>query len=392
MFRAVHGNHLVYNTCLEDPALDRVALQLRPDDRLLVITSAGCNALDYLLTGPAQINAVDINPRQSALLELKVAGIRALDHASFFALFGRGFAPDARHVYRESLRPLLSEPARAFWDRHIFYFQGRGWRKSFYYHGTAGLVCKVLLTYLRLVHRLGGSIDALLQAQTIDEQRAIYEGQMRDRLLKPWLLWFLSRPATQSLLGAPWTQLNQVTTHYPGGMAGLMRDCVEAVMARLPFQDNYFYRVYLQGHYTPECCPEYLKPDNFKHLKAGLVDRLNIATASVTNFLRQAEPGLSKFVLLDHMDWMSRDNPQALADEWNAILDKARPGARVIFRSAGLRVDFLDRLPVLYRGQHTELGRLLHYQRELAAELHARDRVHVYSSFHIVDLPDEPEA
>ncbi len=111
MFRAVHGNHLVYNTCLEDPALDRVALQLRPDDRLLVITSAGCNALDYLLTGPAEVNAVDINPRQSALLELKVAGIRALDHASFFALFGRGFAPDARHVYRESLRPLLSEPA-----------------------------------------------------------------------------------------------------------------------------------------------------------------------------------------------------------------------------------------------------------------------------------------
>ncbi len=89
---------------------------------------------------------------------------------------------------------------------------------------------------------------------------------------------------------------------------------------------------------------------------------------------------------------MGSHDPQALRDEWNAILDKARPGARVIFRSAGLRVDYLDHLPVLYRGQRVELGRLLHYHRGLAAELHARDRVHGYPSFHIADLPGRPDA
>ena len=44
VFHAVHRNNLLYNTCWEDPALDRVALRLSPADRLLVITSAGCNA------------------------------------------------------------------------------------------------------------------------------------------------------------------------------------------------------------------------------------------------------------------------------------------------------------------------------------------------------------
>ena len=90
VFALVHGHNLIYNTCWEDPALDRAALDLRPDDRVLVITSAGCNALDYLLAGAGEIHAVDLNPRQNALLELKTAGIRALDHAAFFELFGHG--------------------------------------------------------------------------------------------------------------------------------------------------------------------------------------------------------------------------------------------------------------------------------------------------------------
>ena len=44
LFKVVHGKNLIYNTCWEDPALDRVALQLKPDDCLVVISSAGCNA------------------------------------------------------------------------------------------------------------------------------------------------------------------------------------------------------------------------------------------------------------------------------------------------------------------------------------------------------------
>ena len=44
-FHLVHGHNLVYNTCWEDPRLDRVALEIKPTDNVLVITSAGCNAV-----------------------------------------------------------------------------------------------------------------------------------------------------------------------------------------------------------------------------------------------------------------------------------------------------------------------------------------------------------
>src|SRR6188472_2429474 len=80
VFKFVHRNNLVYNTCWEDPRLDRVALELKPSDRLLVITSAGCNALDYALAGAGRVYAIDMNPRQNALLELKRAAIKRLDY------------------------------------------------------------------------------------------------------------------------------------------------------------------------------------------------------------------------------------------------------------------------------------------------------------------------
>ena len=92
VFKFVHGNNLVYNTCWEDPRLDRTALKIGPTDNILVITSAGCNALDYALCEPQHVFAVDMNPRQNATLLV-------IRH------WARGRAgPAARRAYRASYR------------------------------------------------------------------------------------------------------------------------------------------------------------------------------------------------------------------------------------------------------------------------------------------------
>ena len=56
------------------------------------------------------------NPRQTALLELKLAGIRHLAHDDFFALFGEGHHPRFAEMYRDALRADLPDFARAWWD------------------------------------------------------------------------------------------------------------------------------------------------------------------------------------------------------------------------------------------------------------------------------------
>lgn len=385
-FNLVHGHNLVYNTCWEDPRLDRVALRLGPSDTVLVITSAGCNALDYALQQPRHVYAVDVNPRQNALLELKLAGIRALSFEEFFALFGRGRLEEYPSVYRQRLRPLLSAPARDYWDRHGYYFSGEGWRQSFYFHGTAGMFARLINFYVDRVARVRDGINAILSAATVDEQREIYDRRLRRAFWNRMIRWMVGRDATLSLVGVPRPQRLQVERDYAGGIARFIEDCVETVFAALPLGDNYFWRVYLCGEYTPSCCPEYLKRENFELLRDGLADRVSVHTESILEFLHRHEEPISRYVLLDHMDWLSAALRPVLEQEWQAIVRRAAPGARVIWRSGGLRVDYVDPIEVQVGAARWRVGDLLTYHRELAAELHARDRVHTYGSFYIADL------
>jgi S-adenosylmethionine-diacylglycerol 3-amino-3-carboxypropyl transferase len=385
-FDSLLKNHLIFNTSWEDPALDRVALQLSAEDRLVAISGAGCNVLDYLLAGAGEVHAVDLNPCQTALLELKVAAVRTLNYDAFFQLFGRGRSSFAREIYRERLREHLSPYACRWWDRHIGFFAGREWHQSFYYRGTAGFGARLIVGLVRALRNAWDNVEALLEARTLEEQRAVYESRLRDRLWTPWMKWFLSQPATLSLVGIPKSQHEEMLARYPSGAADYIRDCFETVVTRLPFKDNYFWRVYAQGFYAPTCCPEYLRRDNFERLRSAL-PRLRIHTRSLTEFLRDSDGGFTRFVLLDHMDWMHGKHLDSLAHEWTEILDKSAPGARAIYRSAACATPWLDPLEVRYRGRPARLGGLLRRHPMLAEELHARDRVHTYGSFHIVDLP-----
>ncbi|WP_315850146.1 DUF3419 family protein [Novipirellula maiorica] len=98
------------------------------------------------------------------------------------------------------------------------------------------------------------------------------------------------------------------------------------------------------------------------------------------------EQPISRFVLLDHMDWLYSRYPELLASEWQSIVNRASTNSRVLWRSAALDVDFVDPLRVSIEGKTVSLGELLNYHSDLATDLHSRDRVHTYGSFYIADL------
>ena len=383
VFDALYARSLVYNTCWEDPAVDRRALELGSSDRVLVITSAGCNALDYALTGVERVHAVDANPRQSALLELKLAGIRRLEFGDFFRLFGEGRHAGAERLYRSALRADLSGFARDYWDRRIRWFNDPDPGSSFYFHGLSGVAARGFRGYLALRPALRRGVGALLEARTLAEQRDIYDVQVQPHLWGRGLNWVLSRSVTMSLLGVPGPQKREVERQHEHGVAGFVREAIEYVFRDLPIHSNYFWTLYLRGRYGESCCPEYLKPGNFAALKAGLADRIEVHTCTVTEFLRASDGPITRFVLLDHMDWMSSYLPDSLHEEWQAILGKAGPGARIILRSAHRRPAYLDGL----RLEGRPLRELLRFEDGLAMALQPLDRVHTYAGFHIAEVP-----
>ncbi len=384
VFKFVHGNNLVYNTCWEDPRLDRVALGIKASDNVLVITSAGCNALDYALCSPNHVYAVDMNPRQNALLDLKLAGIKSLEFEDFFRLFGYGFHPDARRLYQRRMRASMPAWSQMYWDRWIKFFDNKS--RPFYFRGTSGSFARMIKIYTDRVIRVRPHIDAILEAKTLDEQREIYERHLRQKFWSRPMRFAMNRDTTLSMVGVPKAQRRQVETQYEGGVVKFVQDAVEAVFCKLPLADNYFWRVYMKGEYSRKCCPEYLKAENFELLKRGLAERVSTHTDSVQGFLDKHEGQISRFVLLDHMDWLSDKFFPLLELEWQAILARAAPGTRIIWRSGGLRTDFIDRVHVTRCGQQRQLPELLTFHRDLASELHEKDRVHTYGSFYIADL------
>jgi len=386
LFGLIYSRALVYNTCWEDPAVDRLALNLNAADNVLVITSAGCNALDYALTGPQRVDAVDANPRQTALLELKLAGIRQLSFDDFFALFGNGGHARFHELYRDALRASLSPFAQNFWDRREHWFVPHSGSGSFYFHGLSGVVARAFRGYLRLQPRLRAAVGALLEAKTIEQQRDIYDRDAAPYMFGRFMNFALSRQLTMNLLGVPHTQHAEVRMQHANGVPGFVRESIEYVFRQLPLRHNYFWRLYLNGAYSRDCCPEYLKESNFLALKGGLADRVHPHTCTITDFLRSASYPISKFVLLDHMDWMSSAYPQALADEWRAILDRAAPRARVIFRSAHADPSYLRTLRVRLDDGDRPLTGMLRFYPDLARDLTLRDRVHTYAGFHIADI------
>jgi S-adenosylmethionine-diacylglycerol 3-amino-3-carboxypropyl transferase len=391
VFDRLYNNSLLYNACWEDPACDRQALKLGGDDEVLVITSGGCNALDYALCAPRRVVAIDANPRQGALLELKIAAIRATSDADVFALFGHGRHPGARELYRRSLRPQLSLPARAFWDRRMHWFTGAG-GGSFYFHGLSGLVARMMRGYLRLRPGLARAVERLVDCQDLAEQAAIYDREVAPLLWTPFLSWAISRQTTMSLLGVPPAQTAEVAAQHDAqapaahSVAGFIRACIERVFRDLPLSSNYFWTCYLRGGYTRDNCPEYLRPEGLRALRGGLLDRLEVRTGTVAGLLEADQHRFSRYVLLDHQDWMGAHRPDDLAHEWDLLLNRATPGAMAIFRSARAEPPWLPNVRLGAAHGGIRLGERLRFDRPLAARLHTQDRVGTYGGFHVAHL------
>ncbi len=374
LFRQVHGGRLIYNTSWEDPRIDRELLQLNGASKVVMITSAGCNALDYLLDGPARIESVDVNYRQNALAELKIALIRHGSYEDLFRMFGQGRHPGAFRLWRR-IRHRMPGYAREYWDRNLRFFNGRGLRKSFYFHGTSGEAAWILRKLLLGVKRgIRPHLDRMLAARTLEEQRSVYhqaEPILWDRLLS----WVISRPATMAMMGVPRPQIRLIDEHCDGGLAGFVKDKFRRVMTEIDINSNYFWRVYLTGSYSADCCPGYLKAANFQALRA-YVSRLRLHTCSVTDFLRDNPGEYTHFVLLDHQDWLASHDTDALQEEWDSIFDNASPGAKVLMRSAGLDTSFL---PPAVRSR-------LRFHPRLTEKLHLQDRVGTYGSLHLAEI------
>jgi len=169
---------LVYTQIWEDPRVDAEALHLDESSRILTISSAGCNVLNYLTHKPKRILAVDLNTAHMALTRLKITALCHLPtHEAFFEFFGRGAGPNNVPAYHQHIRPHLDLTTRRFWETRPWGSlrspRIRAFENGFYEHGVLSRFQGLAGLVSRLVQ--GRRPEELLKARSVSEQRTFFE-------------------------------------------------------------------------------------------------------------------------------------------------------------------------------------------------------------------------
>ena len=373
---------LVYPQIWEDPDIDMEALALTPDCHVVAIASGGCNVLSYLVADPGRITAVDLAGAHVALNRLKLAAARHLPSwQAFYRFFGEADEADNVAAYWRFLVPHLDAETRAYWEGRSATGLGRRrismFSRNVYRHGLLGHS----IGLGHLIARIHGvDLGGILRARSLAEQRAFFETSLAPLFDKPLVRWATARRLSLYGLGIPPAQYAALGAGAPD-MAAVLRDRVERLSCGFSVDDNYFAwqafgRAY--AHRAAGPLPPYLMRTHFDAVR-DRADRVEVLNRSFTEYLTsRPDHSLDRYVLLDAQDWMS---DHQLNELWREITRTARPGARVIFRTAAE--------PSLLPGRVDDeiLGKW-HYEAERSRDLTARDRSAIYGGFHLYVLAE----
>ena len=372
---------LVYPQIWEDPVVDMKALEISPGHEVIAIASGGCNVLSYLMADPASVTAVDLNGAHVALGRLKICAAQNLpNYESFFRFFGRADARANITAYDRRLRGKLDPAARAYWDKRTAFGRRRIglFARNFYRHGVLGRFLGAGHALARL-HGFDPSI--VLKARTRDEQRSLYEQRLAPIFDKPLVRWMMKQPASLYGLGIPPAQYRALAANSPQGIGAVLSERLERLACDFDITDNYFAWQAFGRRYAPgpnPALPPYLQRENFLAVR-NRSSRVRYVQRSFTDILRDSPAaGFDRYVLLDAQDWM---NDAELTALWTQITRTARPGARVIFRTAAAERLLPGRVPESVLGAWR-------YEDGLSQELTRQDRSSIYGAFHLYTLKE----
>ncbi|WP_137154575.1 DUF3419 family protein [Rhizobium sp. FKL33] len=370
---------LVYPQIWEDPDVDLAAMELEPHHRLLTIASGGCNMLTYLARGPQSIDVADLNASHIALNRLKIAAFRHLPgHSDVMRFFGAANERANSAAYDRFIAPHLDAKSRRYWEgrrlngkRRIEVFNG-----NFYRTGLLGRFIGASHIAARLY---GVDLNELMQARTLEEQRDVFERRIAPVFDRKAVRWITARKSSLFGLGIPPRQFDELASlTEEKTLAGVLRERVEKLACHFPLKDNYFaWQAFARRYPSPAegKLPPYLAFENYAAIRDNL-DRVALHHDNVVHILEgKAAESMDRYVLLDAQDWMTDEQVNAL---WREITRTARPGARVIFRTAAEKSIVAGRLA-------SEIDAAWRYLEDKSLALGRKDRSAIYGGFHIYE-------
>ncbi|KAF3903744.1 hypothetical protein ABW21_db0203750 [Orbilia brochopaga] len=381
------GDEYIYAFTWEDVNADLRILDINSEDEILAITSAGDNVLGYLLESPKRVHAVDLNPNQNHLLELKLAAFTALPYRDVWRLFGKGKHKNFREILITKLAPHLSSLAFQYWMHHgpETFDEGRGGL----YHTGGSRHALILLARLCKTLGLSNELEKLASAGSIEEQVRIWRRSIRRILLNRLLNYAIisSEKWLWKALGVPHNQKamidqdflarqqgpDPVATSLDSGVRQYLIETFDPVIeSTLLSSENPYYLLTLLSRYTRTCHPLYLTPKAHIHYSQNRsFDNLRIHTDEISEVLaRMSDENLTIAVIMDSMDWFDPHSNEA-REQVRAFWRVLKVGGRIMIRSASTEPWYTR----LFESERFKATRIAS-----RSEVACTDRVNMYAS------------
>lgn len=330
---------ILYAQCWEDIQVLTQSLEIVPDDDILSIASGGDNSLALLLENPKSVIAIDQNPAQIYLVELKMAAIKYLNHNQFIRFIGVHPEKDRWDIYC-TLRPFLSDNAANYWDNNKKNLN-RGIIHIGKFEKYLGLFCRFVLP---LIH-YRRTIKKFFTVSNLSAQKTIYR-QSWNNLRWRYLFRIFFSKFVLSRFGRTADFFRYVSMD---DISKVLFERTEYGLTALPIKDNFYAEYILSGKYENlQAAPPYLNPDNFEIIKRRL-NRIKLVCSSLEKYLNKLPSNsISKFNLSDCFEYMSEDQRSDLLKQ---IAKISRPGARLalwtLFIPQSIPKDFNNKIELL---------------------------------------------
>lgn len=313
---------ILFSSCNEDSNSELRAFGDLRGKHVLSITAGGGRVLNLLAAKPESIWAVDLNPAQNYLLDLKVAAMRALDHGAYLGFLGVRDC-DARWLtYGRFVRERLSAPTRDFFDAQPDLI-----RAGVVFAGRLEKYLRKLSAILQWTHSLG--VRRVFACEDIEEQRRLL------RKLDTPLFRFVAEMCCRRSVLAAFSGDPGFYRYVPRDVA-LHRAIYGGVLEHFRHhlaRNNPLMQLVFFGRFIDEAAlPPYLNARTYPQIKEALENvRLITTTGTITQALEQA--GSARFDAFSLSDISSYLDDAAHAQLFADTLACARPGAVLCSRS-----------------------------------------------------------
>ncbi|MDP4276187.1 MAG: DUF3419 family protein [Bacteroidota bacterium] len=347
---------ILYAQCWEDPELDRIAFQIKPEDTMLTITSGGCNALAFLLDDPKKIICLDMNKYQNYLLSLKINAFKTLAYKELLEFLG--VVPSRRRWQLfERVRPLLPEEEQSYWTAKRMDIN-----RGIIHCGRYERFMHLLKQLFRLM--IGPSvIRELYQTQNVEERRQLVSQKWENRSWRLFCRLFLSRTVASLFFDNAFYRYLEPSFSFEA----YYRSAVRRALTELPLKENYFLAYMLLGNYYEDNYPLYLRPENYDIIR-NRTDRIELITSGCVDYFSQLpSASISKFNFTNIFEWMSLDEFASLLKETVRV---SKPDAVMTYRNH-----------LVTRHRPESMAREIEPDDKLSEMLHNKDLSFIYKAY-----------